>query len=206
MRRPGLLALLSGLALVGVGACVATPTIQFVVDDGGTRIDAGVISPFDATPSVPSSLDDDGDDGGSDAASQPVQCGTGQVKGCNACPGKPLRCTDNGRNDCVADCAECVAGTYPCFHCPPNGALRGTCVAPNANGKINCTNANRCSCATASDCPASAGAAQECQANANGGAGSCVLCGEQGSNGAVCVDSTGDAGKCAVNGGAPICH
>ena len=58
---------------------------------------------------------------------------------------------------------------------------------------------------TAAACMPFPGAAMTCESDGDGGT-VCTTCGEPGTNQSACVDGTGNAGKCAINGGSPTCN
>jgi hypothetical protein len=195
-----------------VAACASLPSITFEADDAATASDAtfdaqadtSIITLSDAgadAPAIPDAADPPTDDDPPDAAGgvASIKCGNGKVAGCGACQGFPLRCTANGRDYCVSTCGECGELLFPCIHCPPNNpsALHGKCVGLNANGRVACTNANRCPCdGDAGQCP-DLGAAQTCLVDPKGTGERCFTCGEPGTAQASCAHD-GGGGTCRI--------
>jgi hypothetical protein len=216
-------------AFFGVGpvvACASLPAVSFVsgdaeagldatqptLGDAGTDArseDAGFIA-RDAAASDSSKGDDgalanddaDAEDPAFDAS---ANCGDATVAGCEQCPGAPIQCKATGT--CVADCTGCGSTTLPCWHCPGGKAPRGTCMAVNAKGVLNCPGANLCACDASSDCPQSAGASEVCIAvgdAATPATTKCQTCGEALTNGASCLGAGGTPGTC--NASAQTCQ
>jgi hypothetical protein len=205
-------------AFVIISGCAQTPELTFGVvapdpsdPDAGALTEAGAPSDSgassDASIFLPPDSDDDDDPDAGDASAM-VACGAATVTSCALCPGKPLRCTVAGHDECVSDCTKCAARTFPCLHCAKSGAARGRCVLLNAKNRLKCSDANRCPCPNndPSACPKIAGAAQTCAADASTGTFECATCGEVGTQAATCSDGTSTLKTCRIGDADPVCN
>jgi hypothetical protein len=144
----------------------------------------------------------DADSASSDETSSglPVKCQGMWVdaSNCATCP-DPYLCTDNSRNDCVADCASCKMTWAPCVLCAGGATPFGFCKAFDTDGVLRCgiPSGDRCTCdgGSTDDCPVFG---QVCVGGA--GARVCLMCGEPNTVGAYCKHTPQNGAMCQGGG------